>query len=51
MGDDKRTKIEEIGVAIIFAIMLVVAICFSLDKSHASVDSHIRAAETDYIIK
>jgi len=36
MGIDKRTKIEEISVAIIFIIMLIMAICFSLDKGNAA---------------
>lgn len=36
MGSDKRTKLEEITVAIIFVILLVVAIYFSLDEISGS---------------
>jgi len=36
MGSDKRTRLEELTVAIIFVILLVVAICFSLDEINST---------------
>jgi len=40
MGSERRTKLEEIFVAIIFIVLMIASICFSMNKSHAtSVDA------------